>query len=187
MSRVRIEPQVHLPMPVVLVGAMVEGRANFMPAGWVCRANYRPPMLAVGIGHAKWTAKGVREAGAFSVNLPRADMVDTVDYCGIVTGRSTDKSTVFPAFAGDLGAPLIADCPLALECRLEHVLELPSNYLFVGEITGAWAEEGALKDGAPDPKKLDPLFLTMPDNTYWRLGPALAKAWACGKAVKERM
>lgn len=187
MSQVRIDPQVHLPMPVVLVGAMVEGKANFMPAGWVCRANFRPPMLAVSIGHAKWTAQGIREAGAFSVNLPAAAMVETVDYCGVVTGRSTDKSGVFPFHAGDLGAPLISDCPLALECRLHDVLELPSNFLFVAEITGAWAEESILKDGAPDPQKLDPLFLTMPDNTYWRLGPALAKAWTCGKAIKERL
>jgi flavin reductase (DIM6/NTAB) family NADH-FMN oxidoreductase RutF len=186
MSLVRIDPQVHLPMPVVLVGAMVDGKANFMPAGWVCRANFQPPMLALGIGHGKWTAKGIREAKAFSVNLPNAGMVETVDYCGIVTGRSADKSGVFRTFSGDLGAPLIADCPLAVECSLAQVVELPSNFLFVGEIIGAWAEEGVLKDGAPDPQKLAPLFLTMPDNTYWKLGSALAKAWSCGKSVKER-
>ena len=187
MSQVRIDPQVHLPMPVVLVGAMVEGRANFMPAGWVCRANYTPPMLAVGIGHGKWTAKGIREAGAFSVNVPAAAQVEAVDYCGIVTGRKTDKGRMFAFQAGDLGAPVATGCPLALECRLHDVLELPSNFLFVGEITGAWAEESILRDGSPDPQKLDPLFLTMPDNTYWKLGPALAKAWACGKALKERL
>ncbi len=186
MSQVRIDPQVHLPMPVVLVGAMVEGRANFMPAGWVCRANYQPPMLAVGIGHGKWTAKGIREAKAFSVNLPGTAMVEAVDYCGIVTGRKADKAAVFATFPGDLGAPLVADCPLALECALRQVVELPSNYLFLGEITGAWAEAGVLTNGVPDPEKLNPLFLTMPDNTYWKLGPALAKAWSCGKAVKER-
>jgi len=187
MPQVRIDSQVHIPMPVVLVGAMVEGRANFMPVGWVCRANYAPPMLAMGIGHGKWTAKGIREAGAFSVNLPAAAQVEAVDYCGIVTGRKVDKSRMFSTFSGDLGAPLIAGCPLALECQLRQVVELPSNYLFIGEITGAWAEESVLTNGAPDPQKLDPLFLTMPDNTYWKLGQPTAKAWACGKALKERL
>lgn len=187
MSQVRINPQVHLPMPVVLVGAVVEGRVNFMPVGWVSRVNYEPPMLGVGIGNAKWTARGIRAGGAFSVNLPSAAMVQAVDYCGIVTGRTEDKSKVFETFPGALGTPLIKGCPLVMECALRHMVGLPSNTLYVGEITEAWADEAALAGDAPNPAKVDPLFLTMPDNTYWKLGPAIAKAWACGKAIKERM
>ena len=36
------------PMPVVLVGAEVEGKANFMTAAFLGIANYKPPVVAYG-------------------------------------------------------------------------------------------------------------------------------------------
>lgn len=62
MERIRVSPNVALPMPVVLVGTLVGGRPNFMPAGWCCRANLAPPMLCCGISraHATRSASGRR-------------------------------------------------------------------------------------------------------------------------------
>jgi len=41
-----------------------------------------------------------------------------------------------------------------------------------------------LKDGKPDFAKIDPLFLTMPDNRYWFVGREAGKAWGAGKKVR---
>ena len=35
------------PMPAVIAGAVVEGRVNFMPVGWVSRVNYSPPGMSI--------------------------------------------------------------------------------------------------------------------------------------------
>ena len=51
------------PMPVVLVGAMIKGKPNFMAVDWVSRVNANPPMLAIGINKAHHTPEGIKENG----------------------------------------------------------------------------------------------------------------------------
>jgi flavin reductase (DIM6/NTAB) family NADH-FMN oxidoreductase RutF len=184
-ERIRVSPDVHLPMPVVLVGCRLGSRANFMPAGWCCRANLVPPMLCCGIHRAHATPSGIRETGTFSVNVPSAAQLVATDYCGLVSGAVTDKSEVFEVVWGELGsAPMIADCPVAMECRTVENVSLPSHDLVIGEIVAAYADPAALRDGQLEIARADPLLLTMPDNSYWSLGSEVGRAWSAGKRLK---
>lgn len=184
MQKVEIGGNVYLvPMPVVLVGTVVEGRANFMTVGWVSRVNFQPPMMAVCINKAHYTAHGIIECGAFSINIPAKSMMAATDYCGLVSGRKTDKSEVFELFYGRLpGAPMITECPLSMACRLSQSVDLPTNFLFIGEIEGAYCEEQFMTDGRPDLRKIDPFVLSMPDNQYWAVGDPIGRAWNVGKS-----
>lgn len=174
------------PMPVSLVGASVGGRANFMAVAWFARVNSSPPIIAAAINKRHHTPAGIRENGTFSVNFPSADMAEQTDYCGIVSGRETDKSSLFDLFYGDLEtAPMIGQCPLCLECRLIETVSLPTNELFLGEIVGAYTEERYLTDGKPDVRKMNPLLLTMPDNNYWTVGAHAGNAWSAGKKLAQ--
>ena len=120
------------------------------------------------------------------MNIPGADMMEATDYCGLVSGRNTDKSSLFEVFYGVTGtAPMIVRCPLNIECRLGQTVDLPSNHLFIGEIVDAYAEPRFLKDGKPDIKTMNPLVLTMPDNGYWAVGERLGQAWSVGKQLKK--
>ena len=187
MKKLNIDTNVYLyPMPVVLVGAMVQGKPNFMTVGWVSRVNFKPPMIAVSINKAHYTSQGIRETGAFSVNIPGKTMVKLTDYCGLVSGRKVDKGMLFEIFYGEpQGAPMITECPLNMECKLVDTIDLPSNYLFIGEITGAYCGEQFMTDHKPDIKKIDPFVLSMPDNSYWGIGEFVAKAWNVGKEFKK--
>ena len=170
------------PMPMVLVGAVVDGHANFMAVGWVSRVNFKPPMMAVALGRSHYTNAGIEKNKAFSVNIPGTSLLTKVDYCGIVSGEKTDKSMVFDVFYGDLpAAPMIRECPLTFECRLVNTVDLPTNSLFIGEIVGAYTEERYLTDGNPDVTKIAPFTLTMPDNNYWKIGSNAGKAWSVGR------
>jgi flavin reductase (DIM6/NTAB) family NADH-FMN oxidoreductase RutF len=143
-------------------------------------------MIAVCINKAHYTPQGIRETGAFSVNIPGKSMVKVTDYCGLVSGRKVDKAMLFEIFYGILpGAPMIAECPLNMECKLVDTVDLPSNYLFIGQISGAYCGEHFMTDDRPDIKKIDPLVLSMPDNTYWAVGEFVAKAWDVGKELKR--
>jgi flavin reductase (DIM6/NTAB) family NADH-FMN oxidoreductase RutF len=188
MAKVRIDSDVSMyPMPVVLVGAMVEGRPNFLTVAWVSRVNYQPPMLAIALGRDHYTNPGIEQTGAFSVNVPDVDLVQKVDLCGMVSGRDFDKSHLFQVFYGEkTGAPMVGECPLCMECRLTQKVELPDDVLYIGEIVGAYAESRCLRRGRLEVQKLRPFALTMPDNTYWALGQAVAKAWKVGAQLKVR-
>ena len=186
MNKIHIKTNAFLyPMPVSLVGALVQGRPNFLAVAWVSRVNLDPPIVAVALNKVRHTAVGVQEQKTFSVNLPGVDLVKETDYCGLVSGKEVDKSGLFEVFYGELKtAPLIKACPLCLECRLFETINLPTHYLFLGEIVGAYTEERYLTDGKPDIRKMNPFVLTMPDNNYWLVGEHAGKAWSLGNRLK---
>jgi flavin reductase (DIM6/NTAB) family NADH-FMN oxidoreductase RutF len=185
-DKVRLDAEILPPMPVALVGAVVAGRANFMAAAWITRVGHKPPMIGVSINHRQLTGEGIRENGAFSLCLPGPDLVELTDYCGLVSGRSVDKSALFDVFHGETPhAPMIRQCPLCLEMTLVQAVELPHHTFFIGEIQAGWADGEILTDGKPDVEKYQPLLLTMPDNRYWTLGGHVADAWSVGKKRKK--
>jgi len=156
-----------------------------MTVGWTSRVNRTPPMIAVCINKAHFTHKGISESGEFSVNVPSRQMVEKTDFCGIVSGKTTDKSAVFEIFYGRLkSAPMIRECPLNMECRLAQTVELPTNSLFIGEIVSCYTEERFMTEGSPDVTKIEPIVLTMPDNSYWAVGEYVARAWSVGRKLK---
>lgn len=186
MDKTRVDPDFLPPMPMTLVGTMVEGRANFMAAAWVTRLGHNPPMIGVSINHRQLTGQGIRRTGAFSICLPGPDLIEKADYCGLVSGRTVDKGALFDVFHGELeNAPMIRECPVCLEVRLSQVVELAHHAFFIGEITACWADGDILTNGRPDVDKHKPLVLTMPDNRYHTLGAVLADAWSVGKALKK--
>jgi flavin reductase (DIM6/NTAB) family NADH-FMN oxidoreductase RutF len=174
-------------MPVSLVGAYVDGKPNFLAVAWFTMASYKPPRIAITLGKGHYTNPGIRENKTFSLCLPSEDMVEITDYCGIVSGKKTDKSEIFDLFYGELKtAPLIKDCPLCIECKLVEIVESGANEIFIGEIVGAYTEEGFLTDGKLDFRKMKPLILSQPDTSYWRLGEQVASAWNIGKRYKAK-
>ncbi len=188
MARVKIDPNAFVyPMPMVLIGTTVENRANFMAVAWVSRVNARPPMIGVALGKNHYTNAGIHENKTFSVNIPGMDLLEKVDYCGLVSGKNDDKSRLFDIFDGELpNAPMIQQCPLCMECKLVNAVDLPTNTLFIGEIIGTYTEGRFLTDGKPDVRKMIPFTLTMPDNNYWGMGNNVGQAWSIGKNLKIR-
>jgi flavin reductase (DIM6/NTAB) family NADH-FMN oxidoreductase RutF len=186
MNKIEIANNFFIPMPVVLVGTQVSGKANFMAVGWCSRANAAPPMILCAIGNHHYTQKGIKETGTFSVNLPSSDLLVKVDYCGIVSGEKSDKSEIFDVFYGSLKtAPMIRECPVTIECRLVQAVPLPTNTIFIGEIAAAYADGRVIEDGKPNFAAVDPLLLTMPDNRYWILGKEAGRAWNAGRNLMQ--
>lgn len=188
MEKINIGSNIYLPMLVTLLGANVENKPNFMALGWICRLNASPPLLGAAINKYHYSAEGIRENETFSINIPSKELMKETDYCGLVSGRETDKSKIFKVFYGDLEtAPMIEQCPLCIECKLVDVHPLPSNDLIIGEIVNTYIERSCLSNDVPDIEKMDPLFLTMPDNNYWTVGDNAGKAWDSGKDIKANI
>ena len=174
------------PMPMVLVGSVVEGRANFMAVGWGLRVNFKPPLFAIALG-PHHTNKGIDENREFSINIPDGSLIEKTDYCGLVSGSKTDKSELFNVFYGESDkVPLIEECPVCMSCSVYDAVKLPSNTLYIGEPKEVFTQEKYMTDNQLDIKKINPFTLTMPDNHYWSVGENLGKAWNIGKNLKKK-
>ncbi len=170
------------PTPAVLVGAIVNERINYMTAAWCGVACSKPPAISVSLRKQRHTFKGIMENRTFSINVPSADMAKTVDFCGIYSGIKDDKSKLFETFFGDCKtAPLISECPVNLECKLMHTLDLGVHVLMVGEITQTHVSSNCLTNDKPDAVKIDPLVYSAGTMVYQRLGEVIGKAFSIGK------
>jgi flavin reductase (DIM6/NTAB) family NADH-FMN oxidoreductase RutF len=169
-------------MPAILVGAKVNEKPNFMTAAWCGIAAYKPPAISVALHKDRYTLKGIKENGTFSANVASSDLVKKADFCGIYSGKNKDKSQIFKSFYGELKtAPLIEECPVNLECKTVHYLDLGSHTLVVGEIVETYINEGCLREGKADPGKIDPLIYIPGTMQYHRLGGFIAPAFKIGK------
>ena len=188
MNKIKIDSNAAFlyPMPMVLVGSVVEGKANFMAAAWVSRVNFKPPLFLIALG-PHHTNKGIEENRAFSINIPDVSLIEKTDYCGLVTGSKTDKSELFEVFYGELAnAPLIKECPVCMSCSVYDAIKLPFDVLYIGEPKEVFTEERYMTDNQLDIKKINPFTLSMPDNHYWAVGENLGKAWGIGKTLKKK-
>ena len=191
MKKIALDPQTLVyPMPTFIVGANVGGKPNFMTVAWSGIAASSPPAITVALQHHRYTLKGIRENGTFSVNVPRADLVKETDYCGLVsgsTGADKVKDCNFTVFYGKLkNAPMVEQCPINLECKVAHTLAMGSHTLIVGLIEEVHLSENCMTDGEPDPAKIDPImYVTGANKVYCRIGESIGPAFKIGQEIRK--
>ena len=192
MNKTQLGPRTLLyPMPVLVVGSNVNGKANFMVAAWCGIANGEPPMVSVAIRPKRYTLIGINQNNTFSINIPSTDLIKEADYCGIVSGSDVDKVDIckFKIFYGKLkSAPLIEQFPVNLECKVEHSLNLGSHWLVIGKVEETYLSSDCLTNGNPDVNKIKPAtFITQPAGEYRYLGEHLAKAHSIGRELRPNV
>jgi flavin reductase (DIM6/NTAB) family NADH-FMN oxidoreductase RutF len=179
------------PMPTLLVGANVDQKANFMAVAWAGIACGEPAMISVAIRGKRHTLKGIRQTGVFSMNIPSIKLLKEADYCGIVSGAVTDKvkDCGFKLFYGALKtAPMIEQCPINMECLVEHQLELGTHILVIGRVNETYISEEFLTDGKPDVKKINPIIFTHePGGHYYSFGEIVGTPFQSGKTLIKKV
>ncbi|MBI2906907.1 MAG: flavin reductase family protein [Chloroflexi bacterium] len=169
-------------MPTTLIGANINGQANYITMAHVGMAN--PACIFLSMNKRHYTNAGIKEAGAFSVNIPSVDLVDVTDYCGLVSGKDVDKASLFETFYGRLGAPMIRECLINMECQLVQTIDFRQHEIFIGEIVETFCDEACLTDGVVDFSKVNPILFVMNDRSYWKLAERFARAWSVGKDLR---
>lgn len=176
------------PAPVLLVGTYDrDGRPNLMNAAWGGICCSQPPSVAVSLRKERHSHAAIVERRAFTIGIPPEALIREADYVGIVSGSSVDKfaaTGLTPVKSELVDAPYAAECPLVLECRLLHTLEIGVHTQFVGEIMDAKADESVLDaDALPDILKVRPLVFDTARRGYYGIGPLLGQAFSIGKKL----
>lgn len=176
------------PNPIVLIGVTVDEKPNYLNVSYAGIANRRPAMLFISLNKLHYSTLGVKKQKAFSVNIPSTDLLKETDYCGLVSGKDTDKSKLFHTFYNASGTiPMIEECPLNMACSVVQEFELEgSNILFIAKILESYAEEKYLSNNLPAIKKIDPILLSVNDFNYYNIGNKIGKAWSIGKEIDRK-
>jgi len=174
-------------LPVVVVGAKVQGKVNFCTIAWATMIDDEPPKMAVVMGKDRRTKDGILENRTFSINLPGPDQAAAADHCGLVSGYREDKSNVFDVFFGKtLTAPMARECPVNVELTLDEIIEREATDIVIGEVEEVYVDESRLTDGVPDMDKLQLLMYLSSGALYFTKGKTVAEAFKVGKDFRPK-
>lgn len=173
------------PQPVFIIATYNEdGTPNAMNAAWGGVSEANEVTMCIDSGHK--TAKNAVARKAFTVSMGTVDTLVACDYVGVVSGNKVPDKFARAGFHAEksefVDAPLIAELPLALECRLTSYDE--ESCRMVGEIVNVCADESILTDGKIDPAKLRPITFDTMNNAYLVLGEKVGNAFRDGLQLK---
>jgi flavin reductase (DIM6/NTAB) family NADH-FMN oxidoreductase RutF len=164
------------PLPVVLVGAMVNNRPNYLVIGYISPFDFGR-YIFFSLYKKRYSRTGILENKTFSVNIPPVALLSETNICGSKSGRDYDKSSLFDTFYGELKtAPMIRQCPLNMECELAEVLDYDPNEGIIGRVAKSYVNPECLTDGKLDMRKVHPLiWATGGDFNFYRLGERISQ------------
>ncbi|MCD7891182.1 MAG: flavin reductase family protein [Ruminococcus sp.] len=127
------------PVPAALVTCGTVQNPNVLTIGWTGIVCTSPPMTYISVRPERYSHDIIRDSGEFVINLTTSAMCHQTDYCGVKSGRNTNKFAdcefhILPA--QKVSAPIIEECPAALECRVTESKLLGSHTMFLTEIVG---------------------------------------------------
>ena len=139
------------PTPVVLVSCGEKGNPenrDLVTVAWAGTVNSEPPMVSVSLRKDRFSHGLITASGEFVVNLADEKMARALDFCGVRSGRDTDKAketglSYMPA-NGLETAPAVSGAPLSLCCKVRQTLELGSHDMFIGEVVSVMVRSDLL-------------------------------------------
>lgn len=165
------------PSPLIVVGAMVDGKPTWTlvaHAGTVAHSH-----LMVSLVQTHYINKGIRENKKLSVNVVDASWLKAADRMGTVSGTKVDKSEAFSWRMGENSAPLIDDAKVSIECEVDGNYELEHFDHFICRILATYADETVLNEkGKIDYHTFKPVLFEFPTYEYFLTGE---KAGDCGR------
>ncbi len=149
------------PKPVVLVTCIDEyGKPNIITIAAVAGASHNPPMFVVSVRHDRYSHQLIDKTREYVINVPTADLVDQVIFCGRASGRNVDKfreAKLTPKPGKVVKVPLIAECPVNIECKVVAAVKPGTHTLYVGQVVATHVEEGAFDGTKLDLKRFPTL------------------------------
>lgn len=176
------------PLPIVLVGTSVDGLPNYTLVGDCALMGIRVPIVCISLAEGHHSTKGVLQTGRFSINIPSTELLEKVDYCGLVSGARADKASIFDTFYGELGdVPLIGECRVNMECQVVHQHQIKNRHIFIGEVIQTHVDDRYVEDNEgrvqiADLVRLDPIIYGL-DNHYYQIGPVRGEGYKEGQPL----
>lgn len=175
------------PVPAVLITSRnIDGKDNVFTVGWIGTACTKPPMITVAIRPERLSHKYIKESNSFVVNLASTSLVRAVDYCGVKSGKITDKFEDMNLTLSDgveINCGIINECPISFECVVKSITPLGSHDLFLAEVVKCHVDNTLIDDkGKIHFEKAD--LLAYSHGEYFGLNPKVLGSF--GYSVRKK-
>lgn len=160
------------PMPVTVVSSMNHEKPTYTE---VCHVGIMGhDRILVSLASAHFINGCIKKTNKLAVHLVSKDMLNKVAVAGSVSGKDTDKSSLFD-FEMKANLPMIKNSPLAMACSVEDIYPTPGFDNFICKIDATYIEEKYMHDGKPDYEKMNVCLFDFPNYEYLQTGSVLGK------------
>ncbi len=187
----KIGPYPYLyPVPIVLVGTAHDTIPNYTTVGDVAIMGIGTPLMCISISETALARQNIVETGVFSINVPTVQMLAAVDFCGAHSGKTYHKEHLFTTLFGDNPMiPLIAECPVNMECDVIHDFQEANRHIFIARISQTHIDHQYVtyEDGKrhiANLNALQPIAYAL-DNHYYSIGEIIGTGYQEGKAIES--
>ena len=171
------------PQPVLVIATYNEDDStNAMVAAWGSVSDTN--QVAIYVAHSHKTMPNILARKAFTVSMATTKDIKAIDYLGVTSGNKVaDKfahSGLTSVKSAHVDAPLIAELPLALECKFISYDE--ESELLLGEVVNVSADDSALDEsGKLSVEKLAPVCYDSAGHGYYVMERRVGNAFSDGK------
>lgn len=126
------------PLPPTLVTCGTLDWPNIFTVAWTGILNTHPPVTYISIRPERYSYEFIKQTGEFVINLTTEELVKAVDYCGVRSGRNTDKlnDMNLSVISGTtVSAPILEQSPINIECKVREIVKLGTHDMFIADIT----------------------------------------------------
>ncbi|MBQ5785108.1 MAG: flavin reductase family protein [Alistipes sp.] len=179
------------PLPAVLISCgESEQEYNLFTVAWTGTVCTNPPMCYISVRPERHSYPIIKRTGEFVINLTTASLARATDWCGVRSGRDYDKFSemgLHAEAAAVVKAPVVAESPVCIECRVKEVIALGSHDMFIADVVNVLVDEEFID---PQTGKLDlerAEMITYCHGEYFRLGDVIGHfGWSVRKKPKKR-
>ena len=173
------------PLPCVMVTSGTQEKPNVMTVAWTGILNTHPAKTYISVRPSRHSHKLITESGEFVINLVPSTLVRAVDFCGVRSGKDTDKFKLMNLTAEAsvaVSAPTLAESPLSLECRVFDTVSLGTHDMFLADIVKMTVSEEIIDENGKFCLEKAGLLAYM-HGGYYTLGK---KIGSFGYSVKKK-
>jgi flavin reductase (DIM6/NTAB) family NADH-FMN oxidoreductase RutF len=178
MAKIQWKPGTMIyPVPAVLVSCGTQRSGfNIITIAWTGTLCTKPPLCYISVRPERYSYGLIKKTGEYVINLTTRQLAFSTDWCGVKSGREVDKfkeMQLTPVKGQIVMAPLIAESPLNIECRVRDIMALGSHDMFISEVVAINAEESLInpKTGSFQLSHADPICYA--HGRYFALGRML--------------
>lgn len=120
------------------------GKYNTITLEWFMKTSIKPPMLAISIGHTRYSYQCLQDFRYFNLCFPSLEMKEAALISGSRSGSDTDKLKLMKEeyFPGRLAKlPIFKNAVANFECEIVTQVRSGDHTIYVGEVKYSWVNK----------------------------------------------